>query len=191
MSATVRISSRRSISGVCTGATKSRTVLGSETSRFCAVSLITRWFFTSQDTAAVSPAISPSRGHRLFGNRRTDFGVIAGQALGHVVQQNGDIQHLARLDALDDVAESGCSSRSSPRSIDATIADGADQMLVHRVVVIHVELHQPHDMAEFRHEAAQHARFVHQPQRAFGIVARRQDLQEQPIGFRIVAQRRR
>ena len=65
MSATVSTSSRRSISGVCTWATKSRTVLGSEMSRRWAVSLITRWFFTSQATASVSAGDSPRRGHRL------------------------------------------------------------------------------------------------------------------------------
>ncbi len=67
------------------------------------------------------------------------------------------------------------------------IAHGADQMLVHRVVVIHVELHQPHGMAEFRNEAAQHAGFVHQAQRPLRIVARGQHVEEQPVGRRIVA----
>ena len=68
------------------------------------------------------------------------------------------------------------------------IAHGADQMLVHRIMVIHVELHQPHGMAEFRHEAAQHAGLVHQAQRPFRIVARGQHVQEEPVGFRIAAQ---
>ena len=71
------------------------------------------------------------------------------------------------------------------------IADGADQMLVHRVVVVHVELHQRHGMAEFRHEAAQHAGLVHPAQSAFGIAARGQNFQKQPVGIRIVAQSHR
>ena len=67
------------------------------------------------------------------------------------------------------------------------IADGADQMLVHRVVVVHVELHQRDELAEFRHEAAQHAGLVHQPQGAFGIVVRGQHLQEDAVGLGIAA----
>ena len=55
-------------------------------------------------------------------------------------------------------------------------------------MVVHVELHQPHGMAEFRHEAAQHARLVHHAQRPFRIVARGQHLQEDAVGFGIVAQ---
>ena len=71
------------------------------------------------------------------------------------------------------------------------IAHGADQMLVHRIMVIHVELHQPHGMAEFRNEAAQHARLVHQAQRPFRIVARGQHFQEDAVGFGIVRATRR
>ena len=65
MSATVSTNSSRSISGDCTTATKSCTVLGSATSRRWAVSLMIRWFFTSQATEAVSSADRPKRGHRL------------------------------------------------------------------------------------------------------------------------------
>ena len=32
--------------------------------------------------------------------------------------------------------------------------DGADQMLIHRIVVVHVELHQGDDLAELGHELA-------------------------------------
>jgi hypothetical protein len=60
-------------------------------------------------------------------------------------------------------------------------------MLIDGVVVVHVELHQAHHAAEFRHEAAEDAGFVHQPERAFRIVARRQDLEEQPVRLRVAA----
>ena len=63
------------------------------------------------------------------------------------------------------------------------IAHGADQMLVHRVVVIHVELHQADGMSEGWHEAAQHARFIHPTQGAFRIALGRQDFEEQAIGL--------
>jgi hypothetical protein len=62
-------------------------------------------------------------------------------------------------------------------------ADAAQQMLVHRVVVVHVELHHRDDLAEGADEAAEHAGLVHAPQHDLGVV-RGQDLQEQPVGLR-------
>ena len=67
--------------------------------------------------------------------------------------------------------DSGCGSAASPRSMSDEHADGADQVLVHRVVVVHVELHHRHDPAELRHEAAEHAGLVHAPQRRLGVAA--------------------
>ena len=61
-------------------------------------------------------------------------------------------------------------------------------MLVHRVVVVHVELHHRHDLAEVGNEAAEHAGFVHAPQRRLRVHLRAQDLEEDAIGFRIVPQ---
>ena len=46
--------------------------------------------------------------------------------------------------------DTGCSMANLPRSMPDKIADGADQVLVHREVVIHVELHHRHDAAEIR-----------------------------------------
>ena len=66
-------------------------------------------------------------------------------------------------------------------------ADAAQQMLVHGVVVIHVELHHRHDAAERADEVAEHAGLVHAPQHDLGVVLGGQDLQEQPVGFRILA----
>ena len=67
-------------------------------------------------------------------------------------------------------------------------ADGADQVLVHGVVVVHVELHHRHDLAEVGHEAAEHAGLVHAPQRRLGALVGAQHLQEDAVGLRIVAQ---
>ena len=52
-------------------------------------------------------------------------------------------------------------------------ADAAQQMLVHRVVVVHVELHHRDDAAEGGHEAAEHAGLVHAPQHGLGVVLAR------------------
>ena len=43
----------------------------------------------------------------------------------------------------------------------AEFADGANEMLIDRVVVVHGELHHADDAAEFRDEPAEHAGFVH------------------------------
>jgi hypothetical protein len=66
-------------------------------------------------------------------------------------------------------------------------ADGADQVLVHRVVVVHVELHHRDDLAEIRHEAAEHAGLVHAAQDALGFAVRGQDFEEQAVGLPVVA----
>ena len=49
-------------------------------------------------------------------------------------------------------------------------ADAAQQVLVHRVVVVHVELHHRDDAAELADEAAEHAGLVHAPQHDLGVV---------------------
>ena len=60
------------------------------------------------------------------------------------------------------------------------IADGPQQMLIDRIVVIHVELHQGDDAAEFRNEAAEHAGLVHQPQHDFRRITRGENIEKQP-----------
>ena len=67
-------------------------------------------------------------------------------------------------------------------------ADAAQQMLVHRVVVIHIELHHGDDLAESRHEVAEHAGLVHPPQHGFRVVLRREDLEEEFVRFLVLAQ---
>ena len=67
-------------------------------------------------------------------------------------------------------------------------ADGANGVFVHRVVVIHVELHLRVHPAEIRHETTENASLVQPAQGGFGIVAAGQQFHEQRIGGRIAAQ---
>ena len=60
-------------------------------------------------------------------------------------------------------------------------------MLVHRIMVIHVELHHRHNAAERVDEGAENAGLVHAPQDGLGIVCRGQDFQEQPVRFLVLA----
>ena len=66
-------------------------------------------------------------------------------------------------------------------------ADCADRMLVHRIMVVHIELHLRDDAAEIGHEAAEDARLVHPAQHQFGIAGRRQHIEEEGVGARIAA----
>ena len=61
-------------------------------------------------------------------------------------------------------------------------------MLVHRVVVVHIELHLADHPAELRVKPAEHTRLVHPPQSDFRIVSRRQDIHEDRIRTRILPQ---
>ena len=67
-------------------------------------------------------------------------------------------------------------------------ADGAQQVLVDRVVVVHVELHHRDDAAELGDEAAEHAGLVHAPQRRLGVALPSQQLEEDAVGLGVVAQ---
>ena len=55
-------------------------------------------------------------------------------------------------------------------------------------MVVHVELHQCDDAAEFRHKTAHHARFIHAAQGTLRISVRTEYFQKQTIGFGIIAQ---
>ena len=44
------------------------------------------------------------------------------------------------------------------------VAERPQQMLVDRIVMIHIELHHRHDAAELRHKPAENTGFVHMPQ---------------------------
>src|SRR5258705_2303627 len=61
-------------------------------------------------------------------------------------------------------------------------------MLVNRVVLVHVELHQGDAAGDCGNQAAFLSRLVHAPERLIGISPRTENVEEQPIGLRIVAQ---
>ena len=84
--------------------------------------------------------------------------------------------------------DSGCGSAADAVLDVGEHADGADQVLVHREVVVHVELHHRHDPAELGHEAAEHAGLVHAPQGRLGVLVRAQHVEEDAVGLRVVAQ---
>ena len=97
--------------------------------------------------------------------------MIAPTALGDIVQQGSDEQRAAALQPLDFLRRARVIFRQLTLLDRVEEADRADGMLVHRIVVVHVELHLRIDPPEIGHEAAEHACLVHPPQDHFGIVA--------------------
>jgi hypothetical protein len=114
--------------------------------------------------------------------------VILDPALGDVVQEQRDVEQLA-VPGLNGphqlVGELGVLGAAG---FDVgQHADAAQQMLVHRIVVVHIELHHRDDTAEGRHEAAEHAGLIHAPQHGLGVVLRGEDLEEQPVRLLVLA----
>ena len=160
----VRTSSIFSRSSDCTLSAKSSIVLRSLRSRDCAIIDMVRCSSISQATSSVCLALRPRRGQSLRATFAPGDRVVLRPALGDVVQQHGDVEHLAILDL-------GHQPRGE-RMIVVLRAlldarqhiDRAQQVLVDRIVVVHVELHHRDDLAEIGNEAAEHAGLVHAPQ---------------------------
>ncbi|MCY1238641.1 hypothetical protein D9M72_513930 [compost metagenome] len=107
--------------------------------------------------------------------------VILGPALGDVVQQHGDVERLALLDPRHQLGDQRMRLLLDAAFDAREHVDGAQQVLVDRIVMIHVELHHRDDLAEIRNEAAEHARLVHAPEDQFRLAARSEDRQEEAV----------
>ena len=117
--------------------------------------------------------------------------MILDPALGDVVQEQGDVEHGAvrRLDGAHQFA--GEREFLVAAALDlGQHPDAAQQVLVHGVMVVHVELHHRHDAAEVGNEMPEHAGFVHAAEHGFGMAAGGENLEEQPVGLGILAQLR-
>ncbi len=104
--------------------------------------------------------------------------VILDAPLGDIVQEQGDDERGSIVDRQQNLAGERMLARKALLLDVDEIADGAQQMFVHRVVVVHVELHQGDDLAEVRHEAAKHAALVHEAQHDLGRIARGQNVEK-------------
>ena len=114
--------------------------------------------------------------------------MVARPALGDVVEEGAEIELGAMDDLVDELADERAFLLMSAGLDLAERPNGADEMFIDRVVVIHRELHHPDDPAEIGNEAAEDACFVHPSQRRLRGAARRQDLKEKAVGFRVLAQ---
>ena len=122
------------------------------------------------------------------GDARAGDRMILDASLGDVVQEQRHIKHRAmlRLNRLDQLARQRHFAAVALLDL-VEHADAAQQMLVHRIMVVHVELHHRHDAAKCAHEFAEHAGLVHAAKHGFGLVLRGQNFQKQAVGFLVVA----
>jgi len=109
-------------------------------------------------------------------------------ALADVVQKERDIKYPAVHPLLQDRRGDGQFLDQFAALDLVELADALDDVLVHRVAVIHVELHQGADRLELGDEGRQHAQFVHAAQRAFGVAVFHQQVEKQLLCLRVVAQ---
>ena len=107
--------------------------------------------------------------------------------LADVMQEKRDIEHAP----VDPLLEDGGRDRQfldqfAPLDL-GQVADTLDDMLVHRIVVIHVELHHRHDGFEFGNKGREHAQFVHASEGAFGIAVFQQEVEKELLRRRVIA----
>ena len=175
-------------SGLCTMLAKSRMVLGSPMSRLKANRAHGQMLLDQPgDRVRLGRAHAEARA-QLAGDARALDRMILGAPLGDIVQERRHVEGAAALDGREDLGGQRMRLGGDAALDVGQHADGADQVLVHRVVVVHVELHHRHDLAEVGNEAAEHAGFIHAPQGRLRVHLRAQDLEEDAVGLRIAPQ---
>ncbi len=125
---------------------------------------------------------------KTAGDAGAGDGMILRPALGDVVEQHGDVEDGAVLDAGHDLVGERMGLGEVAALDLGEHADRLDEVLVHRVVVVHVELHHRDDLAEIRNEPAEHAGLVHAAEHGFRIAPRGEDLDEEAVGLLVLAQ---
>ncbi len=105
----------------------------------------------------------------------------------YVVQQHRDHQHLAVDPGPEDVGGQRQFILQFELFDLGEIRDHLDRVLVHRVGMVHVELHHRDNRFEFGDECGQDPQFVHPAQRALGISVLQEKAQENPAGNGIIS----
>ena len=100
-------------------------------------------------------------------------------ALGDIVQEQRNVKKIAvpRLNGPHQFGREFGILGSAGLDVGKR-TDAAQEMLIHGVVMIHVELHHRDDAAEGGHEVTEDAGLVHPPQHGFRVVLGGEDLQE-------------
>ena len=106
-------------------------------------------------------------------------GVVAAAALGDVVEERGDVQQPAALEAAHQLAAQRILVRELGHGEAPQVAHHHQDVLVDGVDVEQVVLHLADDAAERRQVAAEDAVLVHAPQLVHDAARLLQDVQEQ------------
>ena len=96
---------------------------------------------------------------------RTQFGVVAAAALGDVMEERSDVQHVGLVPSGGQLRAERVFVRVLCDEEAPHVAQHHQDVLVHRVHMEQVVLHLPHDAAEHPEVAAEHRGLVHQPHR--------------------------
>ena len=131
--------------------------------------------------------VKPEPGAQFSRHRDAGQRMILHPALGDVVQEHRDVEHGAVGDRRQHLLRQRMLDQAAPALDVGEDADRADQVLVHRIRMVHIELHQRDDAAELGNEAAEHAGLVHEPQHHCWRAVRGQDRKEEPVGLGIEA----
>ena len=164
MSATVSRYSAVSRRSVPTLRAKAAITSGSVRSCFCAVDDIDQMVGDQprdQFGVLVRQPVVAAEAPRVA---RAERRVIAAAALGDVVEQAGEVEHLAPLEIGDEPRAQRILVRMLRLGEAAQVADHHQDVLVHRVDVEQVVLHLADDAAERRQVLAEDAVQVHPPQ---------------------------
>ena len=133
------------------------------------------------------------RGQALFETEclrvhRTELGMIAAAALGDVVEQRGEVGDFAARQLLHDARGFRQLMVVTRDREAAQVAHHEQRMRIDRVGMEQVVLHAPDDAPECRDVAPEHAVGVHAPQFVRDAHRRAQDLEEQAVMARVLAE---
>ena len=108
----------------------------------------------------------------------TEVGVVAAAALGHVVEEGGDVEDPRRVELRRQLRAEGVLVRVLGDEEAPHVAQHHQDVLVHGVDVEQVVLHAADDAAEHPEVAPQHRGLVHEPQHVGDALRLAQDLHE-------------
>ena len=123
-----------------------------------------------------------------LGVDRAELRVVAAAALGDVVEQPGEVRDLGLLEPLHDLGAARELVVVARQREAAQVLDHEQRVRVDRVGVEQVVLHAADDAAERRDVAPEHAVAVHSPQLVGDALRGAQDLEEQPVIARVLAE---
>ena len=123
-----------------------------------------------------------------LGVHRAELGMVAAAALGDVVEDRREVGELRLRQCAEDLRELRELVVVALEREAAQVADHEQRVRVHGVGVEQVVLHAPDDAAEGRDVAAEHAVEVHAPQLVRDARGRPQDLEEQAVVARVLAE---